>query len=82
MDSEKMVSLNPDDLELVSGGKKNQKVDVAEKYDALRRAWKGLKFPEHGYTSHTLDAYADEWEAAGFKPKAKTFLMRFVTWDV
>ena len=27
-------------------------------------------------------SYADEWEAAGFKPKARTFLMRFVTWDI
>ena len=78
MSLEKKHELNIDELERVAGGAGSDKAEV--KFQELEIAWYELGFPEHGYTSHTLLAYADEWEAAGYKPVARKFLKKFKTW--
>ena len=78
MSPEKKHELNADELELVSGGAGTDK--AALKFKELEKAWNELGFPKHGYTTSSLLAYADEWEAAGYKPDAKTFLKQFKTW--
>ena len=78
MSLEEKIVLNTEELGSVSGGAGSP--DPTEKYEELKKAWEDMGFPEHGYTIHALQAYAEEWEAAGYKPGAKTFLKQFKTW--
>ncbi|MBR1477118.1 MAG: hypothetical protein IJ608_04045 [Lachnospiraceae bacterium] len=73
-----MTPIEMDELENVTGGA-NIKVtsntpDPAEMYIALESEWRKQGFPENGATRHQLDSLCDKWEAAGFKPDARTFL--------
>ncbi len=78
MDEKKITDLNLNDLDAVSGG---AAASESAKYDEFKKAWASLGFEKHGYTSHLMQAFFDEWKKAGYKPSpAKTFLKKYVNW--
>ncbi len=78
MDEKKITNLNIDDLDAVSGG---AAVSESAKLEEFQKAWTSLGFEKHGYTSHLMQAFFEEWKAAGYKPaSAKDFLKKYVTW--
>ncbi len=78
MDEKKITDLNINDLDAVSGG---AGASESAKFDEFKKAWASLGFEKHGYTSHLMQAFFEEWKAAGYKPTAaKDFLKKYVNW--
>ncbi len=78
MSENKITNLNLDVLDAVSGG---AAVSESTKLTEFKKAWDSLGFESHGYTSHLMQAFFEEWKGAGYKPAAaKDFLKKYVNW--
>lgn len=71
--------LKDSELEKVVGGK-NLTGDELEGFASRKKefeaAWDALKMEEKGYTGNMRAEVFDEWEGAGYKPDAVTFLSK------
>ena len=78
MEDNKIINLDAADLGAVSGGAATSE---ATKLSEFKRAWASLGFESHGYTSHLMQAFFEEWKEAGYKPAAaRDFLKKYVSW--
>ncbi len=71
------TAMNDNELEKVVGGTSagtTGKVGITTKKQEFEAAWNALKL-EQQYTGMKRAELYDEWEAAGFKPDATTFLL-------
>ncbi len=59
-------------LEKVSGGAAGDQPDAKEREFEL--AWSSLKMEENGHTGTELEDVYAQWQRAGYKPDAKTFI--------
>ena len=77
-----MEEMNLEELADVNGGaKKNKaKADPMKKFEELRKEWNSMKFEKHGYTSHQLYAYMDQWQEQNYKPAARAYLKTKKNW--
>ena len=71
--------LNDEELNNVVGGKNmtgDELQGFATKKAEFETAWEALKMEQKGYTGNMRAELYDEWEAAGYKPDAVSFLSK------
>ncbi len=63
--------INEKSLEMVTGGAGNVQPDRKSEFE---QAWYGLNMEAKGLTGTELEDLYTQWQEAGFKPDARTFL--------
>lgn len=72
-----LKQMSDDELKNVVGGKNmtgNELQGFTTRKAEFENAWEALKMEQKGYTGNMRAELFDEWEAAGYKPDAVSFL--------
>lgn len=72
-----LKQMSDDELKNVVGGKNmtgNELQGFTTRKAEFENTWEALKMEQKGYTGNMRAELFDEWEAAGYKPDAVSFL--------